>query len=39
MLLMLLAYCSYLVNCAQFVRRGMQAGRQSRQANLPQQGL
>jgi 3-vinyl bacteriochlorophyllide hydratase len=39
MLLMLLAYCSYLVNCAQFVRRGMQAGRQRRQANVPQQGL
>jgi 3-vinyl bacteriochlorophyllide hydratase len=35
MLLMLLAYCTYLVNCAQFVRRGIQAGRQRRQANLP----
>jgi 3-vinyl bacteriochlorophyllide hydratase len=30
MLLMLLAYCTYLVNCAQFVRRGIQAGRQRR---------
>ena len=32
MTLMLLAYCTYLVNCAQFVRRGIQAGRQRRQA-------
>lgn len=31
MTLMLLAYCTYLVNCAQFVRRGIQAGRQRRQ--------
>ncbi|KPV47758.1 2-oxoglutarate synthase [Kouleothrix aurantiaca] len=30
--LMLLAYCTYLVNCAQFVRRGIVAGRQRRQA-------
>ncbi|MBK9941525.1 MAG: 2-vinyl bacteriochlorophyllide hydratase [Kouleothrix sp.] len=32
MTLMLVAYCTYLVNCAQFVRRGIQAGRQRRQA-------
>lgn len=31
MLVMLLAYCTYLVNCAQFVRKGIQAGRQRRQ--------
>lgn len=31
MTLMLLAYCTYLVNCAQFVYRGVQAGRQRRQ--------
>jgi 3-vinyl bacteriochlorophyllide hydratase len=30
MTLMLLAYCTYLVNCAQFVARGIQAGRQRR---------
>jgi 3-vinyl bacteriochlorophyllide hydratase len=30
MTLMLLAYCTYLVNCAQFVVRGIQAGRQRR---------
>jgi 3-vinyl bacteriochlorophyllide hydratase len=30
MTLMLLAYCTYLVNCAQFVVRGVQAGRQRR---------
>ena len=30
MTLMLLAYCTYLINCAQFVRRGIQAGRQRR---------
>lgn len=34
MTLMLLAYCTYLVNCAQFVRRGIQAGRQRRQAAM-----
>lgn len=32
MTLMLVAYCSYLVNCAQFVARGIRAGRQRRQA-------
>lgn len=31
MVIMLLAYCTYLVNCAQFVRRGIAAGRQRRQ--------
>lgn len=31
MLVMLLAYCTYLINCAQFVRKGMQAGRQRRE--------
>lgn len=30
MLLMLVAYTTYLINCAQFVRRGIQAGRQRR---------
>jgi 3-vinyl bacteriochlorophyllide hydratase len=30
MTLMLAAYCTYLVNCAQFVYRGVQAGRQRR---------
>lgn len=30
MTLMLVAYCTYLVNCAQFVYRGIQAGRQRR---------
>lgn len=30
MTLMLLAYATYLINCAQFVRRGIQAGRQQR---------
>jgi 3-vinyl bacteriochlorophyllide hydratase len=30
MTLMLLAYCTYLVNCAQFVVKGIQAGRQRR---------
>jgi 3-vinyl bacteriochlorophyllide hydratase len=30
MTLMLVAYCSYLVNCAQFVVKGMRAGRQRR---------
>ncbi|MEN9937143.1 MAG: hypothetical protein RLZZ387_3722 [Chloroflexota bacterium] len=32
MTLMLLAYCTYLINCAQFVYRGVQAGRQRRAA-------
>lgn len=31
MTLMLAAYCTYLLNCAQFVARGIQAGRQRRQ--------
>jgi 3-vinyl bacteriochlorophyllide hydratase len=30
MTLMLVAYCTYLVNCAQFVVKGIQAGRQRR---------
>lgn len=30
MTLMLVAYCSYLVNCAQFVVKGIRAGRQRR---------
>jgi 3-vinyl bacteriochlorophyllide hydratase len=30
MTLMLIAYCTYLINCAQFVYRGIQAGRQRR---------
>lgn len=30
MTLMLLAYCTYLVNCAQFVLKGIRAGRQRR---------
>jgi 3-vinyl bacteriochlorophyllide hydratase len=30
MTLMLIAYCSYIVNCAQFVVKGVQAGRQRR---------
>lgn len=30
MTVMLVAYCTYLVNCAQFVWRGVQAGRQRR---------
>lgn len=30
MLLMLVAYCSYLVNCAQFVVKGIRAGRERR---------
>jgi 3-vinyl bacteriochlorophyllide hydratase len=30
MTLMLVAYCTYLINCAQFVYRGIQAGRQRR---------
>jgi 3-vinyl bacteriochlorophyllide hydratase len=30
MTLMLLAYCTYLVNCAQFVRKGICAGRERR---------
>lgn len=30
MSLMLLAYCTYLLNCAQFVVKGIQAGRQRR---------
>ena len=32
MTLMLVAYCSYLVNCAQFVLKGIQAGKQRRMA-------
>lgn len=32
MALMLVAYCSYLVNCAQFIRRGIRAGQQRRSA-------
>lgn len=32
MLIMLLAYCTYLVNCAQFVRRGIAAGKQRRKS-------
>lgn len=32
MLLMLLAYCTYLINCAQFVKRGIEAGKQRRAA-------
>ena len=32
--LMLLAYCTYLINCAQFVRRGIAAGRQRRAARV-----
>lgn len=32
MALMLLAYCTYLVNCAQFVLKGIRAGRQRRAA-------
>lgn len=31
MTLMLLAYCTYLVNCAQFVLKGIRAGRQRRE--------
>ncbi|MBK9709883.1 MAG: 2-vinyl bacteriochlorophyllide hydratase [Kouleothrix sp.] len=34
MVLMLVAYCTYLVNCAQFVRRGIQAGRQRREMSV-----
>lgn len=30
MSIMVLAYCTYLINCAQFVLRGVQAGRQRR---------
>jgi 3-vinyl bacteriochlorophyllide hydratase len=30
MLVMLVAYCTYLINCAQFVYKGIQAGRQRR---------
>ena len=30
--LMLLAYVTYMFNCAQFIRRGIQAGRQRREA-------
>jgi 3-vinyl bacteriochlorophyllide hydratase len=30
MTLMLIAYCTYLINCAQFVIKGIQAGRQRR---------
>ncbi len=30
MMVMLVAYCTYLVNCAQFVAKGIQAGRQRR---------
>lgn len=33
MALMLLAYCSYMVNCAQFVIKGIQSGRQRRAVN------
>lgn len=33
MTLMLLAYCTYLVNCAQFVLKGIRAGRQRRMAH------
>ncbi len=32
--LMLLAYCTYMINCAQFIRRGIMAGRQRRAAKL-----
>jgi 3-vinyl bacteriochlorophyllide hydratase len=35
MSLMVIAYCTYLVNCAQFVMRGVQAGRQRRRMNDP----
>lgn len=35
--LMLLAYCTYLINCAQFVRRGIAAGRQRRAARVAQE--
>ncbi|HMO56854.1 MAG TPA: 2-vinyl bacteriochlorophyllide hydratase [Roseiflexaceae bacterium] len=30
MLLMLVAYCTYLINCGQFIWRGIQAGKQRR---------
>lgn len=33
MTLMLLAYCTYLINCAQFAVRGYQAGKQRRMSN------
>lgn len=36
MLLMLVAYCSYLVNCAQFVIKGIKAGRQRRALSAAQ---
>lgn len=35
--LMLLAYCTYLINCAQFVRRGIAAGQQRRAARAAQE--
>jgi 3-vinyl bacteriochlorophyllide hydratase len=34
MTLMLLAYCTYLINCAQFVVKGIRAGRQRRAQRL-----
>ena len=34
MLLMLVAYCTYLINCAQFVFKGIQTGRQRRRLIL-----
>ena len=39
MTLMLLAYCTYLINCAQFVRRGIQAGRQRRLVSSQDSGV
>lgn len=39
MTLMLLAYCTYLINCAQFVRRGIQAGRQRRLVSTQESGV
>jgi 3-vinyl bacteriochlorophyllide hydratase len=39
MALMLVAYCAYLINCAQFVRKGLQAGRQRRALRAQTEGL
>jgi 3-vinyl bacteriochlorophyllide hydratase len=39
MTLMLLAYCTYLINCAQFVYRGIQVGRQRRGMVVERSGV
>lgn len=39
MTLMLIAYCTYLLNCAQFVLKGVQAGRQRKAMRSQESGV